>query len=70
MNCLIFDPAAAAKEQEAYCERHELPMFAPESGICPRCGRSIFQGPSGISVEEAGRRLITGCPHCDMSFVE
>ena len=72
-----FNPKAAVSAQEAYCDEHEQPMFTPYDGQCPRCGRSIFlptNGPHGMvygySVEYAENHLITGCPHCNYSFVE
>ena len=79
MNDLIFDPAAAAKAQENYCEQHEVPMFAPSNGICDHCGRNIYDPITyrghenktyGISVEQAGKRLITSCPHCNASYTD
>lgn len=67
-----YDPAAAAKAQEAYCDAHEIPMFAPIN--CPRCGHGIYDPYPNpnlcYSVEDAGSKLITGCPYCHYSFVE
>lgn len=73
-----FDPTAAAKAQEAYCDQHEFPMYAPANGICYRCGMNIYIPKSfrdhdavyGFSVEDASKQLITSCPHCNYSFVE
>lgn len=72
-----FDPKQAAAVQKAYCQAEGIPMFAPHDGICYYCGRNIFLPTNGsrgavygITVEEAGHRLITGCPHCNYSFVE
>lgn len=72
-----FNPTQATKAQEAYCDEHECPMFAPRNGLCYRCGRNIFLPTNardgavfGITVESAGKRLITSCPHCNYSFVE
>lgn len=72
-----FNPKQAAAAQEAYCETEGIPMFAPYDGICYHCGRNIFLPTNGsrgavygITVEEAGHRLITGCPHCNFSYVE
>ena len=72
-----FNPVKAAMAQEHYCEEREGPMFAPHNGICPRCGRNIYLPTNGskgavhgITVEKAGNQLITGCPHCNYSFVE
>ena len=77
MNNRIFNPKQAAKAQEDYCELNECPMFAPRDGLCYRCGYNIFlpfngsHGATlGITVEEAGRKLITGCPICNYSYVE
>lgn len=57
----------AARAQEAYCDGQEAPMFAPRDGICPACGRNIYEA---LTVEQAGTRLITGCPLCHYSFLE
>ena len=43
--------------------------FAPSSGVCYRCHKDIY-GENGISVEEAGRTMVTGCPFCHRSFVD
>lgn len=73
-----FNPKLAIQAQEDYCERNECPMFAPGNGLCPRCGRNIYEPHRfrdhntvyGIAVNQAGSTLITGCPHCNYSFVE
>ena len=80
MTGTTYDPIEAAKAQERYCNEHEIPVFAPRNGWCHSCGRNIYEPYTyrgredntyyGISVEEAGSRLITGCPHCNHSFVE
>ena len=80
---LQFNPALAAAAQIQYCGRKQLPMFAPYSGHCPRCGRNIYDqittkygggipgyARTGYSVEAAGKMLITGCPHCHATFVD
>ena len=71
-----FNPESAAAAQEAYCEEHGIPMFAPKNGCCPNCCRNIYLPISngivrlyGVSVQEAGERVISGCPHCHKSFV-
>lgn len=70
-----FDPAAADRAQDAYCEECGAPHFAPIN--CYRCGQNIYMPieypnghVSGISVEAAGKQLITGCPHCHASYVD
>lgn len=73
-----YDTIKAAKAQEAYCDQHECPIFAPSDGICPRCGKNIYEPHSfrdhdavyGFSIEAAGNQLITHCDHCNYSFVE
>lgn len=79
MNNQTFNPTEAAKAQATYCDQHEIPMFAPSDGNCWACGRNIYDPMTyrghedhtyGISVEEAGKRLISSCPHCNHSFVE
>lgn len=44
--------------------------FAPSNGICWSCGRDIAEGENGITLEELGDYIITGCPHCNYSFCE
>ena len=73
-----FDPEKAHNAQEAYCREKMYPDFAPSNGKCWKCGQNIYlPGKNrngyqslGISVERAGRELITGCPHCNWSFCE
>lgn len=74
-----YDIEQAAQAQADYCERHGVPMFAPMNGYCDHCCRNIYEAHTyrrepvrtyGISVEEAGKRLITGCPHCGHTFCD
>lgn len=44
--------------------------FAPKNGICPRCGKNIAEGEKGITLEKLGDYIITGCPHCNMSYCD
>lgn len=65
---VTFDTQAAIRAQTEYCESHNYPMFAPEfDGTCFKCHNNIYKL---ISLEEAGSRLITGCPYCHYSFCE
>lgn len=71
-----YDRIQAAAIQRDYCRRRKVPCFAG-SGMCFRCGRSIYDpvkhkdnSVTGISVEEAGTQAITGCPHCKASFAD
>lgn len=78
MRLETFDALAATEAQSKYCTEHNKPHFAPKGGRCWKCGQNIYAegkqrngNPSkGISVERAGRELITGCPHCNWSFCE
>jgi hypothetical protein len=62
----LFSYDLGYKAQTEFCYDKDIPHFAPYLGWCS-CGRNIY---SKISVQEAGRDLITGCPHCNKSFVE
>ena len=44
--------------------------FAPSDGKCWRCGKNIAEGPKGITLEQLGDYIITGCPYCHRSFCE
>lgn len=73
-----YNTIAAIHAQKQYCEQNHLPNFTPSDGKCYRCNKDIYtlyQKPdvnykTGISVEEAGNHLITGCPHCHYSFCD
>lgn len=68
-NTKIFDTKESIKAQRDYCNRRKVPHFAPLDGICYSCGANIYS-PRGISVEEAGSRLISGCPFCGRTYVD
>lgn len=73
-----FTPADAARAQIQFCTQNEMPCFAPYDGLCPHCRHSIYEPvpgregrvSEGYTLEYAGHNLITGCPHCNYSFVE
>ncbi len=73
-----FNTMEAVKAQSEYCRNHDIPNFAPAlDGKCYRCNRDIYRPithsdgrTTGIPVEQAERMLVTGCPHCNYSFVE
>jgi len=74
-----YDAVEAAKAQEHHCNERKVPFFAPRNGWCCYCGRNIFEPytyrrepilTTGISVEEAGSRIITSCPHCNHTFTD
>lgn len=71
-----YNPIQASLAQAHYCVSKGYPRFAPAGGSCA-CGLNIYQEHqwpdghvSGISVEEAGSTLITGCPHCHRTYCD
>lgn len=71
----IYNPAEAIKAQEEYCTAKHVPRFAPANGMCTYCQEQIYaprrgKTTGGISLKEAGSRMVTGCPHCHRSFCE
>ena len=80
-----FNAFEAHKAQAEYCERTGAPHFAPKSGFCWKCRSNIYEKKdqvygkgtqfeqtfeSGISVEQASNKLVTGCPHCNRSYCD
>lgn len=74
-----YNTMEAIKAQAEYCRKEGLIFFAPAQfnrGRCYHCGINIYEQitkngyTTGISVETAGSRLITACPHCHYSFVD
>lgn len=71
-----FNVKEATIAQYEYCQRKELPHFAPRGGLCWRCNKNIYTEidhgtyKTGISVEMAGSDLVTGCPHCHRSYCD
>lgn len=75
-----FDVLKARKAQREFCEEKGLPLFAPFTGICFKCRKNIYEEQehrrgntyieTGIDVNKAGSELVTGCPHCHMSYVD
>ena len=49
------------QKQLAYCVEHNLPMFAPQDGICWSCNQQI---------PDHGDNLITGCTHCNRTYCD
>ena len=72
----LFDISLAIAEQKKHQIIHNLPNFAPKSGICCHCKQNIYSQidhgtfKTGISVEEASSSLITECPHCHKSYCD
>ena len=71
------------KAQKQHCKKKDSPIFAPAHGKCYRCHKNIYkkhtktrmflgeekETTTGITVEKAGNEVITGCPHCNYSFI-
>jgi len=54
----IYHPIAWERNLIDRCQVH-MPLDAPEVGKI-----------TGITVEEAGKSLVTGCPHCHRSYCD
>lgn len=75
-----YDKKLAIAAQEKLCEDEKYPHFAPINGICYDCNSNIYveqkhehgkyKWSTGVSVESAGKALITGCPHCSHSYCD
>jgi len=76
-----FNVGKAVTAQNEYQKRTGSPAFPPSSGVCWVCRKNIYvpyeyKGANGetylvgITVKEAGERLITGCPHCNRSYCD
>lgn len=58
---------SAIAAQKQYCRDNKAPHFAPEDGFCWSCGKQIY---TRIDEKQAGKDLITGCPHCNRSYCD
>ena len=75
-----YNIAEAIEAQQLYCESKGYPHFAPYNGSCYSCHQQIYapiehqygsqKWTSGYSVEFASSNLVTGCPHCNSSYVD
>ena len=63
-----YNAIKAHKAQEEYCKRAKAPHFAPTQH-CFKCRGDIYS-EGGYTVEEAGKKLITGCPFCHRSYCD
>lgn len=60
----------ALDAQIKFCRENNIPYFMPLNGKCFNCRRDIFEGDWGYTLEYAENNLITGCKHCNRSFVD
>jgi predicted nucleic acid-binding Zn-ribbon protein len=51
-------------------EPHKRVGFAPLDGRCYKCNRDITKGEKGITLENLGNYIITGCPYCYTSYCD
>jgi len=61
------------QKQKQLCKEKNYPHFAPNSGICWKCNRNIYQNyiiGDRISHGKSGEEFITGCPHCHRSYCD
>lgn len=71
-----FNSSMAIDAQDKYCKEKGYPHFAPRNGRCYRCNKQIYEQidhgnyKTGISVEKAGKELVTGCPHCNRTYCD
>ena len=80
-----FNVQESVRAQAEYCEIKGAPHFAPKNGVCWKCKSNIYEKKdqvygkgtkfeqvleSGITVEKASSRLVTGCPHCNRSYCD
>ena len=54
--------------QRIYCSRCNVPVLAPQNGICFMCNKNIAQTENWVEI--AANTHITNCPHCQHSFCE
>lgn len=73
----MYNIKLAIAAQKEYCDRTNVPHFAPRDGVCYSCGRQIYSPTetkygytNGISVEAAANTLITSCPYCNVSYCD
>lgn len=76
MENIEYNHDLAVKAQKELADKNNHPHFAPKSGYCYNCGKSIYIAiekgsyKSGITLERAKTELVTGCPHCHRSFCD
>lgn len=54
--------------QRIYCSSRNVPVLAPQNGICFMCNKNIAQTENWVEI--AANTHITSCPHCKHSFCE
>ena len=61
------DALKVFEEQEEYCAEHNVPIFMPDDGYCPKCRSNLAEM---ISLYEARRKYFTGCPLCKATWCD
>lgn len=74
-----YNQEKSVRAQAEYLSENEIPHFPPRDGICWSCNSNIYEEQTrevngktystGIPLEQAKTELITGCPHCNRSYV-
>ena len=65
------------RDAQEYYVKKRCTSFAPRDGVCYRCNRNIYQHyelssrvSKGYSLDKSSNSLITGCPHCCISYCD
>lgn len=67
---VTLDSWKAIRAQHKFCNENKVHEYAPNNGVCYRCGRNIYMGKFGFSVEQASSTHVTYCPYCNRSFCD
>lgn len=59
----------AIADQAARCREMGWPNFAPGDGFCYNCRKNIYQNYSNRT-GWTGKSAVTGCPHCNISYID
>ena len=57
------------KDQKALCNEKGYPDFAAHDGYCYSCRKNVYQN-YGNHAGYTGKSLVTGCPHCNISYCD
>lgn len=77
----MYNTLLAITAQKEVVAAQKAPHFAPSDGNCYRCRKNIYEPHprptphdpdyvTGITVESAGKGVITGCPHCNATYCD
>jgi hypothetical protein len=68
----LYDVTESINLQQLFCINAAIPNFAPIDGNCYSCKNNIYLPlvKPGITTAKAGSEHITGCPHCNKTFLD